>query len=658
MKIRKLFIANRGEIACRIIRSCQQLGIGVVVGYSEADAEARHVRLAPQSVRLGPAPSAQSYLNQDAIVAAARATGCDAVHPGYGFLSENADFAAKVEAAGMIFVGPRPDTIEKMGDKSRAKSAMIAAKVATVPGGSDASEDPAQIESWITEVGFPVMLKPAAGGGGKGMVVLEEPPKGDEIASAIRTARASFGDGALLVERLIRSPRHVEVQIFGDGTGNVVHLFDRECSLQRRHQKVIEEAPASLVPQAIRDEMIAAAVRGAQALNYRNAGTFEFIVDDTGYYFLEVNTRLQVEHPVTEEVTGLDLVEWQLRIASGEGLPLTQDQITCTGHAIEARVYAEDPLDGFRPSSGRVTATIWDKTARCDLGIDAGDYVSPYYDPMIAKLIVNGADRPTALARMRDAVDGSAVFGIATNLGFISRLCTHPTVITGQADTRFIDRADDLMTDFALPELAASAAAALAMMQTRVAARGELCSPWDRADTLMTLDRAALDPTAPLGCLALYHQGKVRMIKLVERQDGWATVSIDYDHTFHLTFGARGAVISGACAGHVWNAHCWCTGVEIQFAGRRLEFSTLPPTQDTDQSPTCTSPLPGVVVALAASVGTRVARGDMLVVVEAMKMENAILAPLSGTVSEICCAVDQQVVAGQVLVEITPEANG
>ncbi|MFG6535174.1 acetyl/propionyl/methylcrotonyl-CoA carboxylase subunit alpha [Sulfitobacter sp. 1A15333] len=657
MKIRKLFIANRGEIACRIMRTCQRLGIEVAVGYSDADAEARHVRLAPQAARLGPAPSAQSYLNQEAIVDAALRLGCDAVHPGYGFLSENADFAARVEAVGLVFVGPRPDTIEKMGDKSRAKAAMIAADVATVPGGAEASEDPAQIAGWIDDVGFPVMLKPAAGGGGKGMVVLEKPPKGDEIVSAIRTARASFGDGALLVERLIRSPRHVEVQIFGDGNGKVVHLFDRECSLQRRHQKVIEEAPASHVPRAIRDEMIAAAVRGAEALNYRNAGTFEFIVGENGYYFLEVNTRLQVEHPVTEEVTGQDLVEWQLRIASGQGLPLGQDEITCTGHAIEARVYAEDPLDGFRPSSGRVTATLWDSAARCDLGLDAGDYVSPFYDPMIAKLIVSGADRQEALSNMREAVDRSAVFGIATNLGFIKRLSSHPTLIAGQADTRFIDRAEDLTPAAAAPDDAAYAAAALALMQARSAPLGETRSPWDGAGSHLILDRKTLDPEAPLGRLALYHEDTRKLAKLMERQDGWATVSITDDRALHVSFTAEGSVMSGESAGHVWHAQSRQNGVELCFDGQRLWFSTLPATENADQSPSCKSPLPGVVTALPVSVGDRVARGDMLAVVEAMKMENTIAAALAGTVSEVSCSIGQQVVAGQVLVEITPDAG-
>ncbi|WP_297781817.1 biotin carboxylase N-terminal domain-containing protein [uncultured Roseovarius sp.] len=655
MKIRKLFIANRGEIACRIMRTCQRLGIEVVVGYSDADVEARHVRLAPQAARLGPAPSAQSYLNQEAIVAAALRLGCDAVHPGYGFLSENAEFAARVETAGLVFVGPRPDTIEQMGDKSRAKAAMIAADVATVPGGAEASEDPALIAEWIDEVGFPVMLKPAAGGGGKGMVVLDEPPKGDEIASAIRTARASFGNGALLVERLIRSPRHVEVQVFGDGNGNAVHLFDRECSLQRRHQKVIEEAPASHVQQAIRDEMIDAAVRGTRALNYRNAGTFEFIVDDSGYYFLEVNTRLQVEHPVTEEITGLDLVEWQLRIASGEGLPLAQGDINCTGHAIEARVYAEDPLDGFRPSSGRVTAALWDSAARCDLGVEAGDYVSPFYDPMIAKLIVRGADRQEALSNMRKAVDHSAVFGIATNLGFVKRLCSHPTVVAGQADTRFIDRAEDLMPAADAPAGAAFAAAAVAELRARNAPRGETCSPWDRAGSQLILDRKTLDPEAPLGRVALYHEGSRKLAKLIELQDGWATVSVSDDRANNFSFDAEGAVISGESAGQVWHAHSERNGVDLSFDGQRLWFSTLPATENADQSPTCKSPLPGVVTALPVSVGDKVAYGDMLAVVEAMKMENAIVAPLSGTVAEVCCAVDQQVVAGQVLVEITPD---
>lgn len=442
--IRRLLIANRGEIARRIARTCRRLGVEYVAVYSDADAGAAHLEGAVARVHIGPAAAAHSYLDAKRIVEAAKDSGCDAVHPGYGFLSETAAFARMVEDSGLIFVGPAPDTIGQMGDKERAKIIMAQVGVPVVPGSERASDDAAEIMAMLETIERPALIKPVAGGGGKGMIVIPNDLTGDAlreaVTSSVRTARAAFGDGRVLVERFIAAPRHIEVQVFGDGTGNVVHMFERECSLQRRHQKVVEEAPAAGLDPDLRARLIAAAVQGARALRYRNAGTFEFIVGADGTFaFLEVNTRLQVEHPVTEEVTGLDLVEWQLRIASGEGLPLTQESIACIGHAIECRIYAEDPEAGFRPAPGIVRRVAWPAGTRVESAVETGSAIPPDYDPMIAKIIAFAPSREKALSDMRRSLGDTHIAGVTTNLGFLRALLAMPDVIAGRADTTFID---------------------------------------------------------------------------------------------------------------------------------------------------------------------------------------------------------------------------
>ncbi|MTJ80966.1 MAG: ATP-grasp domain-containing protein, partial [Telmatospirillum sp.] len=439
---KRILIANRGEIARRIARTCRRLGIETVAVHSKADRTSAHLDEADGREVIGGAAAIDSYLNGAAILAAARRTGCDALHPGYGFLSENAAFAQATGDAGLIFIGPPPDVIAAMGDKAEAKRRVAAAGVPVVPGSEEASEHPAEIRDACHRIGYPVILKPVAGGGGKGMtVVRREEDLSEAIERAIRLGRANFADGRLLVERFIANPRHIEVQIFGDAQGRIVHLFERECTLQRNHQKIVEEAPAGALPEATRAALLAAAVRGAEAIGYRNAGTFEFILaPDGAFYFLEVNTRLQVEHPVTEAITGLDLVEWQLRVAAGEALPLSQDEIRRSGHAIECRIYAEDPDNDFQPAPGEALAVRWPAGCRVDAAFDGAGTVPPFYDPMVAKLIVRGHDRADSLHRLLDAVQETVILGLTTNLGFLARLLQDRQVIAGDMDTHLVDR--------------------------------------------------------------------------------------------------------------------------------------------------------------------------------------------------------------------------
>jgi len=436
----KILIANRGEIACRIIRTCRRLGIASVAVYSDADAGALHVRMADEAVHIGGPAPADSYLRGERILQAARATGAQAIHPGYGFLSENADFAEAVAAAGLVFIGPRPESMRRMGSKAGAKELMAAAGVPVVPGYTGQDQSPQTLLREAARIGFPLMIKAAHGGGGKGMRVvhrLEDFPAA--LESCQREARGAFGRDRVLLERYIASPRHIEVQVFGDAHGNLVHLHERECSAQRRYQKVLEESPSPFLTPERRQAMGQAAVAAARAIDYVNAGTVEFIVDGEGaFWFMEINTRLQVEHPVTEMVTGLDLVEWQLRVAAGEPLPLRQERIAQRGHAIEVRLYAEDPEAGFLPASGtlrRLVLPTPSPQVRVDAGVEAGDTVSVFYDPMIAKLIVHDADRPAALARLREALAASHVAGTRTNLAFLEALVRHPAVVEGRIDT-------------------------------------------------------------------------------------------------------------------------------------------------------------------------------------------------------------------------------
>ncbi|ESQ79524.1 acetyl/propionyl/methylcrotonyl-CoA carboxylase subunit alpha [Asticcacaulis sp. YBE204] len=450
---RKLLIANRGEIACRVIRTCQRLGIRTVAVYSDADANALFMRMADEAHNIGPAPTTQSYLRGDAIIAVAQKTGAEAIHPGYGFLSENADFAEACATAGIVFVGPTPDAIRAMALKGAAKSLMEAAGVPVTPGYHGEAQDEQTLLSQARDIGYPVLIKAVAGGGGKGMRRVDNDSIFMEsLASAQAEGRSSFGDDRVLIEKYIEVPRHIEIQLFADSHGNVVHLFERDCSLQRRHQKVIEEAPAPGLPEAMRAAMGDAAVRAAKAIGYQGAGTIEFIVDVSQgieaapFYFMEMNTRLQVEHPVTEMITGLDLVEWQLRVAAGEPLPKTQNDLTLTGHAIEARLYAEDPEADFMPATGTLERLSFPPSVRADSAVEQGDEVSVFYDPMISKLIVHGRDRDEALTRMRDALIRTRVEGLRTNLGFLRRIVSDVDFRQGHIDTGFIGRHIERLT--------------------------------------------------------------------------------------------------------------------------------------------------------------------------------------------------------------------
>src|SRR5436190_1222643 len=445
--ITSLLIANRGEIACRVIRTAHRLGIRTVAVYSDADSQALHVRMADEAVHIGPSPARESYLKGDRIIEAAKATGAEAIHPGYGFLSENADFAQAVIDAGLIWVGPKPASIRAMGLKDAAKKLMAEAGVPVTPGYLGEDQDPKRLKKEAGGIGYPVLIKAVAGGGGKGMRRVEDAKQFDDaLASARREAKSAFGDDRVLIEKYVQSPRHIEVQVFGDSNGNVVHLFERDCSLQRRHQKVIEEAPAPGMDEATRAAVCSAAVKAARAVNYEGAGTVEFIADASDglkpdrIWFMEMNTRLQVEHPVTEEITGQDLVEWQLRVASGEKLPKKQDELSISGHAIEARLYAEDPVKGFLPSVGTLEHFDLGEDGRVETGVEEGDAISPFYDPMIAKLIVSGEDRAEAIGELATILDEAEVWPVRTNAGFLFNALLDPDFGAGRIDTGFIER--------------------------------------------------------------------------------------------------------------------------------------------------------------------------------------------------------------------------
>src|SRR5687768_10122079 len=445
--LKSLLIANRGEIACRIIRTARAMGVRTVAVYSDADAKALHVRMADEVVHIGPSPANESYLRGDKIIAAAKATGAEAIHPGYGFLSENADFAQAVIDAGLIWVGPKPDSIRAMGLKDAAKKLMADAGVPVTPGYLGEDQDPKRLQKEADDIGYPVLIKAVAGGGGKGMRKVDAARDfQDALESCQREAASSFANDVVLLEKWIESPRHIEVQVFGDAHGNVVHLFERDCSLQRRHQKVIEEAPAPGMDEATREAVCGAAVRAAQAVKYEGAGTIEFIADASDglkadrIWFMEMNTRLQVEHPVTEEITGQDLVEWQLRVASGEKLPKTQDELSINGHAIEARLYAEDPAKGFLPSVGRLEHFDLGEEGRIETGVEEGDAISPFYDPMIAKLVARGVDRAEAISELAGILDEIEVWPVRTNAGFLFNAILFPGFGTGEIDTGFIER--------------------------------------------------------------------------------------------------------------------------------------------------------------------------------------------------------------------------
>lgn len=640
-----VLVANRGEIAVRVIRTLRELGVRSVAVYSDADADARHVREADTAVRIGPAAAAESYLHIPRLLEAARRTGAQAVHPGYGFLAENAAFARACAEAGLVFIGPPADAIALMGDKIRAKETVRAAGVPVVPGSSGSGLTDAELAAAAREIGMPVLLKPSAGGGGKGMrLVREEAALAEEIAAARREARASFGDDTLLVERWIDRPRHIEIQVLADGHGNVVHLGERECSLQRRHQKIVEEAPSVLLDEATRAAMGEAAVQAARSCGYTGAGTVEFIVpgdDPAGYCFMEMNTRLQVEHPVTELITGVDLVAWQLRVAAGEPLPFAQDAITLTGHAVEARLCAEDPARGFLPSGGTVLA-LTEPTGpgvRTDSGLSEGTEVTSVYDPMLAKIIAYGPDRPTALRRLRAALAGTVTLGVPTNAGFLRRLLAHPDVVAGALDTGLVAREADALADPGVPPEVYEAAAAV-----RLAALAPVPDARGWSDPFAAADGWRLaGPPAPV----VHHLRVPGQDTVAYTAEAPGTHRVTDDSVAVTLDGVRHSFRRAgqwlAREGDAWQV----TDVDpvaeaLAGADRAAGAKAL------------TAPMPGTVTLVKVAVGEEVEEGQGLLVVEAMKMEHLICAPHAGTVTELDVSPGSTVAMDQVLAVVTP----
>ncbi|MFG2528005.1 acetyl/propionyl/methylcrotonyl-CoA carboxylase subunit alpha [Streptomyces sp. NPDC048516] len=647
-----VLIANRGEIAVRVIRTLRALGIRSVAVFSDADADARHVREADTAVRIGPAPAAESYLSVERLLDAAARTGAQAVHPGYGFLAENAAFARACADAGLVFIGPSADAIELMGDKIRAKETVREAGVPVVPGSSGSGLDDGQLAAAAREIGMPVLLKPSAGGGGKGMrLVREEALLAEEIASARREARSSFGDDTLLVERWIDRPRHIEIQVLADGHGNVIHLGERECSLQRRHQKVIEEAPSVLLDEATRAAMGEAAVQAARSCGYRGAGTVEFIVpgkDPASYYFMEMNTRLQVEHPVTELVTGLDLVEWQLRVAAGEHLPFAQEDITLTGHAIEARICAEDPARDFLPTGGTVLALheVQGGGLRTDSGLSRGVEVGSRYDPMLSKVIAHGPDRASALRRLRAALAQTVTLGVTTNAGFLRRLLAHPDVVSGELDTGLVEREAAGLVDGGVPDEVYAAAAAVRQAALEPAADG---GGWRDPFAAPNGFRLGGEPAPVRHWLRVPGHDPVAHDVRPGAEASWQVtpdrVRVTADgvlHTFHR---------SGDWLGR--------DGDSWQVTSYDPVAAALRGAAGAHGADTLAAPMPGTVTVVKVAAGDEVSAGQGLLVVEAMKMEHVISAPHAGTVTELDVTAGSTVAMDQILAVITPhEAPG
>jgi len=649
----KLLIANRGEIACRVVRTARRMGIATVAVYSDADARALHVAEADEALRIGAAPAAESYLNIAAIIDAAKSAKADAIHPGYGFLSENAAFADACEAAGIVFVGPPAQAMRIMGLKDEAKRVMAAAGVPIAPGYQGGSQDAKLLAAEARKIGFPLLIKAVAGGGGKGIRRVDS---AGEFAAALAAAQgegqSSFGDGRVLLEKYIATARHIEMQVFADSHGNIVHLFERDCSLQRRHQKVIEEAPAPGMTPELRAAMGKAAIEAARAVGYRGAGTVEFLVDASEglradrFYFMEMNTRLQVEHPVTEAITGLDLVEWQLRVAAGERLPLGQEEIAINGHAFEARIYAEDPAHDFRPAPGRIEGIRFPiDEARIDTSVQAGDEITPHYDPMIAKLIVHGADREAALAKLTRALDASLVSGITTNIAFLSRLSADADVAAGRVDTGLIGRAMTALAEEAPPTQNAVAIAALAHLDLLTAPEGS--DPW----ATLTGWRAwgAAERTLPLRWSGGTVEPRIRVLGRrrfeVLTSAGVVTIAVT----------AEGIELDGQPIAPIVSAYHG--GIDILVGpGERAGFKTGAASGSEagldGNAVSIVSPMPGTLKSVAVSVGATVAKGDRLAVVEAMKTEYALNAPRDGIVAEVLAAAGDSVAAGAVIVKL------
>ena len=665
----KLLIANRGEIACRIISTARRLGIPTVAIYSDADRGARHVALADEAFRVGGSSPSESYLRHDRIIDVARQRAATAIHPGYGFLSENAKFAEACAKAKIVFVGPSPSAIESMGEKDIAKTLMAAAGVPIVPGYHGKDQRPARLMREATSLGFPILIKAAAGGGGKGMRRVEAPSAfRDALESARRESKNAFGSSKVLIESYIARPRHVEVQIFGDSQRHVIHLFERDCSMQRRHQKVIEEAPAPNLSAAIRQRLGEAAVSAAQAIDYVGAGTVEFLLDpssgsaDPEFYFMEMNTRLQVEHPVTEAITGLDLVEWQLRIAAGEPLPWRQSELGISGHAMEVRLYAEDPSREYLPSIGRLQRLELPETTsrvRVDSGVREGDLVSIHYDPMIAKVIAHGRDRTDALDSLRSALAQTTVLGVRTNLGFLNRLLKHHDFAAGSVDTHLVERdADRLLSPDRETRLRLYAMAFLAAsFEGATPARhpgADRFSPWRQF-------APARHGSGRRFCRSLTIDDQVVSYVVSPTSTGNVDLEIEgigralvagaelRNRDVHAKLDGRDAIARTVARGDHIDVLVDGDSLTISLAGKALGAAAL----DGDGADHIVAPLPGKVAALAAAKGDTVKKGETLIVVEAMKMEHTLIAPRSAKVEDVLCRVGQMVDEGATLIKLS-----
>ncbi len=659
---KSVLVANRGEIACRVFRTARRMGLRTIAVYSEADAQALHVREADEAVLIGPAAARESYLDAAKVLAAAKATGAEAIHPGYGFLSENADFAEAVMAAGIVWIGPQPSSIRAMGLKDAAKKLMIEAGVPVTPGYQGEDQSLETLTAEANRIGFPVLIKAVAGGGGKGMKKVDRAEDfADGLASAQREGQSSFGDPRVLIESYITRPRHIEVQVFGDSHGNVVHLHERDCSLQRRHQKVIEEAPAPGMDQATREAVTAAAVRATKAVNYQGAGTIEFIADASDglkadrIWFMEMNTRLQVEHPVTESITGVDLVEWQLRVAAGEPIPLAQADIPMKGWAMEARLYAEDPAHGFLPSIGRLDHFVMPDDIRVDTGVEQGGEVSQFYDPMIAKLIVHEDNREAAAARLADACREVEVWPVRTNAGFLARCLDHPRFVEGDVDTGFIGAEEGALIDLntSADVRAAGATLLLARDYWREERRSDQPTPWEagrgglfgfRLNRRAGVTRNFTDNGQPFEVL------------FTDSETFDASVVVDgKEHDVHIQY--RSALRGTKARVNVGDRSYPFRHDEdfaIVFDSGNVHLIDWPKVGAVAGSSMISdgglrAPMPGKIVAAPAKAGDVVTKGQPIVVLEAMKMEHALTAPFDGAVAEFNVAVGDQVVDGAVL---------
>lgn len=661
----RILIANRGEIACRVIRTCQRLGVQTVAVYSDADCDAQHVRQADFAYHIGASPPTESYLDSAKIIAVAKQAEVQAVHPGYGFLSENAEFARQLKANGIALIGPSPETMEQMGSKAQAKQTMRAANVPVVPGydGDDQSEQ--HLQRQADDVGYPLMLKAAAGGGGKGMRVVRSSEQfSDALASARREAQGAFGDSHMIMERYLENPRHIEVQVFGDQHGHAVHLFERDCSSQRRYQKIIEEAPAPTLHADVANAMHEAAVQAAKAVNYQGAGTVEFIVSGDDFYFMEMNTRLQVEHPVTEMITGVDLVEWQLRVAAGEKIPLLQEQISRSGHALEARLYAEDPQAGFLPSSGELTHLVFpqaSQSVRVETGVVQGDTVSIHYDPMIAKLVVWGETRDIALQRLQQALSSTSVAGLQSNVDFLMQLAAHDVFVSNTIHTAWLDQyLETLLAERPLEppaELVYLAAGLFLICGCDKSQNGvDSKSPWSVNDGWRNGYSGRQDVLMDCG-------DKNYIVQSWDQSSTYRMcISGNQDEVVIERPWLRGCGDLGY-AGTQFNGqkiqaqvHCQPDVMELVYSGLRWRFQRQSPfaglSTARQQDDHIAAPMPGRIISVQVKVGDQVTEGQTLVVMEAMKMEISLKAPITSVVALVAVSEGDFVEAGADVVEL------